>query len=109
MTHDYLLLRYELTSGTPMRGTLTLRGSHYYGNLTTGHRRFWEAVQNNTRIDKSVEIPGDGSVSAGQYVYCEGSYWRIEEAQHAYDDDGLPVTRLSLRKWEGTLNVVRTD
>lgn len=109
MTHDYLLLRYELTAGTPLQGTMTLRGSHYYGPLTVGHRRFWESVQNATRIDKAVEIPGDSAVSAGQYVLCEGSYWRIEEAQHTFDDDGLPVVRLSLRRWEGTFDVVRAD
>ena len=109
MTHDYLLLRYELASGTPMKGTLRALGTHYYGRLTTGHRRFWEAVQNDSRIDMSVEIPGDRSVTAGQYVYMEGAYWRIEEAQHTTDDDGLEVVRLALRRWGGDLSVVRTD
>ena len=106
MTYDYMLEVYDLTGGTPLKGTLTSRGRHFYANITVGHRRYWEAVQADTRIDRSVRIPEGAGVTSSQYVRLDGAFWRIEEAQHTVDEDGLPVTNLSLRSWEGTLNVV---
>lgn len=106
MTYDYYLDVLELTEGTPLKGTLRRRRGYFYAPITVGHRRYWEAVQADTRIDKAVRIPDGGDVTSSQYVRLEGQLWRIEEAQHTTDEDGLPVTNLSLRRWEGSLRVV---
>lgn len=109
MIYDRLLIVFDLTAGTPMSGTLTNRSSHYYAERTVAHRRYWEAVQANSRVDKAVQIPMGSAVTANQYVLLEETYWRIEEAQHTTDDQGLPVTNLMLRRWDGDLSVARAD
>ena len=109
MTYDFLLQAYKLTAGTPMKGTLTLVSSHYYAPAVVSHRRFWESVQADTRIDKAVRIPDGDRVTSSMFVRLDGSWWRVEEAQHTTDEDGLPVTNLSLRRWEGDLSAARTD
>lgn len=109
MIYDRLLMVYDLTAGTPMAGTLTLRGSHYYAPRTVAHRRFWEAVQANSRVDKAVQIPAGAEVNANQFVLLESAWWRIEEAQHTTDERQLPVTNLALRRWDGDLHVAGAD
>jgi len=109
MIYDRLLLVYDLTSGTPMSGTLTWRSSHYYAPRTVSHRRYWESVQANSRIDKAVQVPFGAEINANQYVFLEGTFWRIEEAQHTTDERDLPVTNLQLQRWDGDLRVATTD
>ena len=108
MTYDYLIEICELSSGTPLKGTLTPRADHMCAVITVGHRRFWEAIQSDTRIDRAVRIPEGDDVTSSMYASFQGQIYRIEEAQHTFDEDGLPVTNLSLRRWEGSLSVVNT-
>lgn len=65
------------------------------------HRRYWEAVQAGSRIDAIAAIrrlPGD-DICAHQYVILEDDHvYRIEQAQEAEDEEGVPIWRLSLRR-----------
>ena len=109
MIYDRLLLVYDLTAGTPMSGALTLRASHYYAQRTVSHRRWWESVQANSRVDKAVQVRGGEDITANQFVLLEGAWWRVEEAQHTTDEYRLPVTNLALRRWDGDLHVAGAD
>ena len=107
MLYDRSLIIYELTAGTQLRGTLTERRRHLCGERTVAHRRYWQAVQSDTRIDLDLEIPCGADVSADEYALYAGQLYRIEEAQHTTDEDDLPVCRLSLRRWKGDFTVVK--
>ena len=107
MLYDRSLIIYELTAGTQLRGTLTERSRHLCGERTVAHRRYWQAVQSDTRIDLDLEIPCGADGSADEYAMYAGQLYRIEEAQHTTDEDELPVCRLSLRRWKGDFTVVK--
>ena len=106
MTYDFEIEILELAAGTPMKGTLASLGTHLCASITVGHRRYWEAVQADTRIDRAVRIPDGEAVTSSMFARMDGALWRIEEAQHASDEYGLPCTNLSLRRWEGSLHVL---
>lgn len=106
MIYDRSIIIYELTAGTQLKGTLTERSRHLCAPRTVAHRRYWMSVQSDTRIDADVQIPYGDGVSADMYALYDGHLHRIEEAQHALDEDGLPVTNLSLRRWKGDFTVV---
>ena len=106
MTYDRSLIIYELTAGTPLRGTLTERSRHLCGERTVAHRRYWQAVQSDTRIDLDLQIPYGDDVSADDYAMYAGKLYRVAETQHTTDADELPVCRLSLRRWKGDFTVV---
>lgn len=106
MIYDRPLKVYTL-DGTPIKGEMKLRGSYFYALRTVSHRRYWESVQADSRVDKAVQIPGHADIIATQFVKLENKWWRIEEAQHTTDDDGLPATILALRRWDGDFRVAR--
>ena len=108
MIYDQPLKVYTL-DGTPIKGRMKLHSSHFYSVRTVSHRRYWESVQADSRVDKAVQIPHGEKIIATQFVKLEGQWWRIEEAQHTTDDDGLPATILALRRWDGEFVVARTD
>lgn len=105
MVYDRSITIYTL-DGTPLKGTLTEHSRHFCAPKTVAHRRFWQAVQADTRIDADVQIPYGLDVDSSMFAIYAGELYRIEEAQHALDEDELPVTNLSLRKWKGDFTVV---
>lgn len=86
--------------GAPFQGQLVPQATYLCAELTVYHKRFWESVQAGTRIDRMVRIPYRRDVMATQYAVYDGHVYRIEEAQLTNDEDGLPVTNLSLRRME---------
>lgn len=87
--------------GAPFHGRLVPRRVSYYAELTVFHRRFWEAAQAGTRVDRMVQVPFGSEILATSYaVLGDGLLYRIEEAQPTTDEDGLPVTNLTLRRME---------
>ena len=109
MIYDRSIIIYELTAGTQLRGTLTERSRHLCAPRTVAHRRYWMSVQSDTRIDADVQIPYGDGVSADMYALYDGHLHRIEEAQHTEDGDGLPITRLSLRRMEANYDLCKPE
>lgn len=79
----------------------------YYGSRTVGYNRYFTAQQADERIDLLVRIqrfaartsdiaeltPAMDDGTGGTYI--------VNQVQHLADEDGLPVTDLSLRRTEG--------
>ena len=94
--------------GAPFHGRLYPLSDHMYAELTVFHRRYWEAAQAGSRVDRMVQVPFGEDILATSYaVLPDGHLYRIEEAQHTTDEDGLPVTNLSLRRMEARYDLCR--
>ena len=101
MIYDRILTIYDLPSGTPLQRKLKYSATHYYAPREVYHKRYWESVQAGSRIDCLVEVPYGEEITATQYcVLDDGHVYRVEQAQHGFDVDGLPVTTLSLKRME---------
>lgn len=108
MIYDHLLTVYDETAGTPLQQKLTPAGTHYYAKMEVYHTRFWESVQAGSRIDKMARVPFGEEIRADQYVIPEdGHVYRIVQAQHGRDGDGLECTTLSLRRMERNYDVAK--
>lgn len=108
MIYDRYLTVYDLAGGSPLSHQLTVNSAHFYAELEVYHRRYWESVQAGSRIDRMIRVPFGEDLTAAQYVIPEdGHVYRVEQAQHGPDDDGLPVTTLSLRRMEGKYDILR--
>lgn len=110
MTYDHFLTVYDLKDGTQRGGKLTENSGHLYAELEVYHRRYWESVQAGSRIDRMVRVPFGEALTATQYAIPEdGHVYRIEQARHGLDEDGLAVTTLSLRRMEGSYDILRAE
>ncbi len=75
-------------------------GEEYYGKRVVGYNRQYAALGANQSIDKLVRI-WQRPVRAGDYAILEdGEQYRIDFAQDLTDEDGLPVTDLTLARLE---------
>ena len=95
--------------GAPFQGKLVCASRHLCGETTVYHRRYWEAVQAGTRVDRMVRLPLHRDIQATMYALYDGRLYRIEEAQQTTDEWGLPVTNLSLRRLEGNYDLCEPD
>ena len=110
MTYDHFLTVYDLKDGTQRGGKLTENSGHLYAELEVYHRRYWESGQAGSRSDRMVRVPFGEALTATQYAIPEdGHVYRIEQAQHGLDEDGLAVTTLSLRRMEGSYGILRAE
>lgn len=79
----------------------------YYGSRTVGYNRYFTALAADDRIDLLVRIQRFAASTADLAVLTPvgedgtGGTYNIIQVQHLEDDDGLPVTDLSLRRTEG--------
>lgn len=74
--------------------------SAYCGELEVYHRRYWESVQAGSRIERLVELPFHRECDAGMYAKYKDRLYSIEQAQFGKDENGLPITTLSLKREE---------
>lgn len=108
MIYERELNIYSLPDGTPLQRKLQHVSRHLYAEMEVYHARYWESVQANSRIDMMVAVPDGREITATQYCVPEDSHvYRIEQAQHGKDKDGLPMTTLSLRRMEGNYDIAR--
>lgn len=91
--------------GTPLQGKLEKVFTAYCGEKEVYHGRFWESVQAGSRIDALVELPLRRNADAGMYAQYKGHIYSIEQAQFGTDEDGLPVTILSLKRSEAQYDI----
>lgn len=74
----------------------------YFGKKTVGVTRYYTAKAQNDNIDLLIEVQRNENISAATDCAKIGDKWyRITQIQHLTDDDGLPVTDLSLERIEG--------
>lgn len=100
----------RLSSGTALQGDLVTLSSHLYAELEVYHRRFWESVQADSQIDRLVRIPFGLDVDAGLYCILEdGHVYKILQAQHGPDEDGLPCCTMSLMRKEEMYDPAAAD
>ena len=92
------IMKLPSTVGTPFQGDLETVFSAYCGEKSVYHARFWESVQSGHRVDKLVELPLHREVTANMYAKFKGHVYSIEQAQFETDENGLPVTVLSLER-----------
>jgi hypothetical protein len=86
--------------GTPLQGELQPVFSAFGGEREVYHRRYWEAVQARSRVDTLVELPFHRESDAGMFARWKGHIYSIEQAQFGKDENGLPITTLSLKRSE---------
>lgn len=80
-----------------------------YADLTVGISRYNQARQNDALIDLLVRVPRTYGVRANDVVTIrpyshpvdESELYAVYQAQLTTDEDGLPVTDLSLERYEG--------
>lgn len=77
----------------------------YYGDKTMGVTRFWTAKSYNDRADLLVEIQRNAGISTADRCQLEpafdaaaAGYYKILQVQHLLDEDGQPVTDLTLER-----------
>lgn len=109
MIYDKLLAYGKLSDGTgPLSRKLAVTGWLMYGVKTVYSKRFYEALQTGLRIDTMVQIGLPDAVSAGAYVILDdGRVYRVVQSQTQSDEDGLPVTVLSLMREDVKYELVR--
>lgn len=77
----------------------------YYGNKTVGITRFWTAKAHDDTADFLIEIQRNAGISTADrcqltpYLDAEmGGYYKILQVQHVTDENGLPMTDLTLER-----------
>lgn len=79
----------------------------YYGSRTVGYNRYYAAKAADDQIDLLVRIQrfvasvADLAVLTPATNDGSGGTYKIIQVQHLEDEDGLPVTDLSLQRTEG--------
>lgn len=68
-----------------------------YGNRTVGMKRFYAARAASTEINRLIQIPLRGDVTAENNAVIDGIRYRIEQSQNLYDTNP-PATVLTLRR-----------
>lgn len=77
---------------------LVVKCEHDFGERTVGYGRQYAAKGVSEQVDMLVRFWQDRSIYIGDYAGIEAEQFRIDNVQHLKDDDGLPVTDLSLRR-----------
>lgn len=85
--------------------TYTQIWGSYYADRTIGIQRYYTAMQHDNRVDAMVRVqrtyelkPADDRIILSPYSHEDGNAYRIIQLQQVLDDDGLPVTDLTLER-----------
>lgn len=79
-----------------------------YENRTVGITRWYTAQQYGDRADAVVRVhrtygirPAEDRIIINPYDHEDGNAYRVTQKQDVLDDNGLPVTDLTLERVEG--------
>lgn len=76
---------------------LHLKSSYYFSYEVIGVTKFYEAKKAQDRLDESVSIYRDRSITYTDVVVLEdGTQYQISQIQHTFDDNGIQITKLTL-------------
>lgn len=100
MIYDRLLILCRLDpTAPPVPGRLEELGDYYYGPMEVYHRRYFEALQAGISVDSMVRIPDHVCHPGELYaIPADGLIYRVAQLQTGWDENGLPVTTLSLSR-----------
>ena len=77
----------------------------YYGDKTVGLTRYWTAKAHDSQANFLVEIQRNAGITTADrcqlapYLDVEAAgYYKILQVQHLLDENGLPVTDLTLER-----------
>lgn len=101
MIYDRVLTIYELDGeANALRRRLVRVREYACGEKEVYGTRFYKALQAGERIDRMVEL-WRADIHADQYaVLDDGEVYRVVQAQHGLNRDGLEITTLTLRREE---------
>ena len=80
-----------------------------FGFLTIGNARYYQAAGADSQIDDLVRVWQDRRILGGFYAEFGGMMFRIDRVQHHDDEDGLPVTDLTLTRREEHYDVIAAE
>lgn len=77
----------------------------YYGNKTVGVTRYWAAKEYSSRADLLIEVQRCAKIQADDRCKLNPNFdtaaaglYKVLQVQHILDDDGQPVTDLTLER-----------
>lgn len=109
MIYDRTLQLAHLGAGaSPMSRRLVLDGWKYYAPETVYASRYYSALQAGVRLDLVAFVAEPDAAEAGQYAIISGDVYRIERAEAATDEHGLPITMLTLHKEDDKFELLGT-
>lgn len=80
----------------------------YYGEKTVGIGRFWKAKAQDDCVDLLIQVQRSAKISTNYRCYLQPSgdsgatgWYKILQVQHVVDEDGQPMTDLTLQRIEG--------
>nr|DAR74435.1 MAG TPA: hypothetical protein [Caudoviricetes sp.] len=77
---------------------LVKRSTHYFGEMTVGIQRYYEAAKVGQQIDRLIEIWRDPNIKTRDIAQIEDRFYFIRQITPTKDEDGILVTRLSLEE-----------
>ena len=78
---------------------LKLKSSHFFGYETIGLTRHYAAKQAKTLISDLVHVWQDRNIKPEDICILEdGLQYKCELVQHVLNEDGLPITRITLER-----------
>lgn len=77
-----------------------LDNEYDFGYLSISNSRYYAAAGVDRQMDDLVRVWQDRNILPGFYCVIEGAQYRIDRVQHHDDEDGLPVSDLTLIKRE---------
>lgn len=99
------VFRVTSTEGTvfPPKKSLEKKSEHLFGMRVVGVTRYYEAAKVGQRIDLSIRIWWDDSISVRDVCRVNGRYYLIRQVTPNTDEDGLLVTDLALENDDDTI------
>ena len=112
LSYDRILTVYRLGAGpSPPQRRLQDPVEHYYREMEVYGARYVQGRQVGETITMMVAIPRmdcDERVAADLYCVPEdGRVYRIFQAAHGFDANGMPITTLSLSAPEGKYELLK--
>lgn len=78
---------------------LKLKSSHFFGYETIGLTRHYAAKQARTLISDLVHVWQDRNIKPDDICILEdGERYKCEFVQHVLNEDGLPITKITLER-----------
>jgi len=75
------------------------KGKYYFGFENIGVTRHYAAKQAKSRISNIVHILQDRNITSEDICILEdGLQYKCDLVQHTKDDDGIPITRITLER-----------
>lgn len=99
----YAVSSTEGSAPPPVRHTLTEKLTAQYGERVVGAARYYAAAKNGQRIDRTVRVWREPSITVRDICLVDGQYYRVWKVTPTTDKDGLLVTDLDLENDDDVL------